>query len=80
MQVRELLRLEANVLAHDGDRHTALHVAAMRGHVGVLKLLAEAGGLQLCSRHRMRAGLRASARRSRATRTLRQSSRACSTT
>ena len=35
------------MLAHDGDRHTALHVAAMRGHVGVLKLLAEAGGLQL---------------------------------
>ncbi len=46
--MRELLsRDDADVLAHDGDRHTALHVAAMRGHVGVLKLLAEAGGLQL---------------------------------
>ncbi len=45
--MRELLELEADVLAHNGERHTALHVAAMRGHVGVLKLLAEAGGLQL---------------------------------
>ncbi len=45
--MRELLSLEADVLAHDGDRHTALHVAAMGGHVGVLKLLAEAGGLEL---------------------------------
>ncbi len=48
MQVAALLSQDdVDVLASDEKGRTALHLAAMGGHVGVVNVLAKAGGLQL---------------------------------
>jgi hypothetical protein len=47
MQVQELISQDVDLLARDAQGHTALHLAASKGHAGVVQLLGEAGGLQL---------------------------------
>jgi hypothetical protein len=45
--VKELLDSGANTLVKDADEHTALHLAAKNGHVGVMQMLAQAGCINL---------------------------------
>ncbi len=55
MQVEALVAKGANVLAEDEKGHTALHLAAMEGHVGMVQVLAAEGGLALVM-HKSKAG------------------------
>jgi ankyrin repeat protein len=50
MQVKQLISREVNILAHDHKGHTALHYAAKKGHIEIVKLLAAKGGLELLSK------------------------------
>jgi hypothetical protein len=50
VQVKELINQDVDVLVADYEGHTALHLAASKGHVGVVKALADAGGLNLLSK------------------------------
>jgi hypothetical protein len=50
VQVRALISSDANLLARDAQGHTSLHLAASKGHVGLVKLLGDAGGVQLLFR------------------------------
>jgi hypothetical protein len=47
MQVKKLLAKDVDIYYQDADGHTALHLAATNGHVQVVKLLADVGGLVL---------------------------------
>jgi hypothetical protein len=50
VQVLELISHKVDVLVEDKEGMTALHLAAHNNHVGVLKALADAGGLDLLSK------------------------------
>ncbi len=50
VQVKELISQDVDVVVADDQGHTALHLAASKGHVGVVKALADAGGLNLLSK------------------------------